>query len=144
MVNCVELGEWPYGDVVDGSVKVIKKLLVWAYNNSPEGQRYQLSDNEFGIKFLDLFPMMINGIVQKYDNGLVKSIVQTGPNIKFTDKSGCQQYGYIIPPLQQCRDAINISLEGKNIWEEKDGWRASKSNVSDDIYQLLKDYTRPF
>jgi hypothetical protein len=144
IMNCVESGEWPYGDVkTDGAVEVIKKLLVYSYNTSSEGKRHQLSDNEFGIEFLKMFPKISDGIVEKAKNGRTVSIIQTGPNIKFDDSNGNPQYGYIIPPLRTIRDVIDADLGGGNNWDDRAEWTTDKLNVSD-IVDALRYFKRPF
>jgi hypothetical protein len=132
-INCAELGEWPYGHVRDdGSVEVIKKLMHYSCNGSPEGRRNQLSENEFGIAFLKLFPKIVNGIVQNTIMGGLSALSRQGPNIKFPDKRGVQQYGHVIPPLRAIRDVIDATLGGKNIWEDSADWSAN-----------LRDFTVP-
>jgi hypothetical protein len=109
-INCNEEGHYPYGDVKDGKLHVIKRLMVHAYNNSPEGKRDQLSDNEFGNRFCALFPKVIKGEVQKHDNGKTVSIIETGENTKITDCNGRRQYAYIIPLLTESRSALDFTL----------------------------------
>jgi Family of unknown function (DUF5906) len=140
-LNCCEELNWPYGDVKeDGTVHAIKRLLVHAYNNSPEGRRQQLSENEFGNKFLALFPQVINGEIPKHENGKPISIITGGRNYKIKDCNGRPQYAYIIPISDECRSAIDFKLSGKSIvtndWSDGDKWSTSEGNDSRDTNDI--------
>jgi hypothetical protein len=137
-LNCCEELNWPYGDIKeDGTVHVIKRLLVHAYNNSPEGKRNQLSENEFGNRFLALFPQIVNGAIPKHENGKPISIITGGRNFKIKDHNGNPQYAYIIPASDECRSALDFKLSGKsnvaNDWDDNDKWSTSEGNDSKDI-----------
>lgn len=147
-LNICEDQNWPYGDVKeDGTVHVIKRLLVHAYSNSPEGRRNQLSENEFGNKFLALFPQVVNGEIQKHDNKKFVSIITGGRNYKIKDCNGRPQYAYIIPISDECRSAIDFRLSGtsivKNDWSDGDKWSTSAGNDFRDIDDI-KDTKSPF
>jgi hypothetical protein len=147
-LNCCEEGSWPYGDVKeDGTVHVIKTLLVHAYNNSPEGKRNQLSENEFGNRFLSLFPQVVNGEIPKHKNRKPVSIITGGRDYKIKDCNGRPQYAYIIPASDECRSAIDFKLSGKsdvkNDWDNSEKWSTSAGNDSKDIEDIY-DYHRKF
>jgi Family of unknown function (DUF5906) len=145
--SCEELN-LPYGDVKeDGTVHVIKTLLVHAYNNSPEGKRQQLSENEFGNRFLALFPKVVNGEIPKHKNRKPVSIITGGRDYKIKDCNGRPQYAYIIPASDECRSALDFKLSGKsdvkNDWDNSEKWSTSAGNDSKDIEDIY-NYHRKF
>jgi hypothetical protein len=146
-LNCCEELNWPYGDVKeDGTVHVIKRLLVHAYNNSPEGKRDQLSENEFGNRFLALFPHVVNGEIPRHENRKLVSIITGGRNYKIKDCNGRPQYAYIIPASNECRSALDFKLSGKsdvtNDWDDSLKWSASEGNESKDIEDIYNYHSK--
>jgi Family of unknown function (DUF5906) len=145
-INYCEEGIWPYGDVKkDGTVQVIKKLLLHSYNNSPEGKRDQLSSNEFGNRFSALFPLVVNGIAQQHHNGKPISIIESGRDVKIKDRNGKWQYRYVIPKIDITRGALDFRLSGgklitRNSWEEIDKWTTLDDNLSKDINDTSDEF----
>jgi hypothetical protein len=107
--------EFPYGDrMPDGSIKVIKSLLLYDYNNSPSGRRYPMTDRQFGIQFLSLFPKVINGIEQKSANGRTENII--GTEHKISDNHGIDRNAYEMPNCKIIREVLEFKLGGKCSW----------------------------
>ena len=119
-VNWTELGEWPYGRVVDGHVRVIKSLLCHDYNNSPLGKRHPLTERQFGIQFLALFPLVVDGQKEYADNGRTKSIIRVG--IQEYHFKGKQADAYDIPTISELRAVVDFNFGGASDWEEKAEW----------------------
>jgi hypothetical protein len=118
--NWVELGEWPYGKVVDGHVRVIKSLLYHDYINSPVGKRNSLTERQFGTQFLALFPLIIDGQKQYFDNGKTRSAIDPNQNeINFKEK---QADAYDIPSIHELRSIMDFNFGGDGGWDEKKEW----------------------
>ena len=122
-VNWVELGEWPYGEVREGHCYVIKSLLCHDYNNSPLGKRQPLTERQFGIQFLGLFPLVIDGLKQNAGNGRVKSAIRVsapGASVQERNSSGKQADAYDIPPIAELRKVMDFNFGGESDWNEKE------------------------
>jgi hypothetical protein len=115
MYSIADCKEFPYGDrQPDGSIKVIKSLLLADYNQSSAGKRYPMSDRQFGIQFLNLFPKVLNGEECKADNGRIENIIDT--DIKLEDGRGIRRNAYHIPPLKLIREVLEFKLGGMCNW----------------------------
>jgi Family of unknown function (DUF5906) len=106
--------EWPYGEIKDDGVYVIKRFLYYDFCRSPMGHNTKMSERQFGGAFLKLFPEIDDdGVAQKYDSGGVRSIIIQGDNIKCNgfDK---YYYAYKIPKdVDVYRRAFESNLSGK-------------------------------
>jgi hypothetical protein len=56
--------EWPYGEIKDDGVYVIKRLLYCDFCKSPMGHNTRMSERQFGGAFLKLFPVLDNDEVR--------------------------------------------------------------------------------
>ena len=125
-VNWVELGEWPYGEVRDGHCYVIKSLLCHDYNNSPLGKRQPLSERQFGIQFLALFPLVVDGIRQIAEKAIeFKSAIRVsapGASVQERNSRGKQADAYDIPPIAELRKVMDFNFGGESDWDEKEEW----------------------
>jgi hypothetical protein len=95
----------------------------------------KISPDSFGIQFKACFPALdSNGIVQKYSNGRVISIIDSKQN-KDNDA-----YYYIMPQIDVGRALWNVQWEGEGIykWEECENWGLAE------IKNLINDPNRPF
>jgi Family of unknown function (DUF5906) len=128
--------EWPYGELTDnGDVDIIKGLLYYDFCHSPMGRNTRLSESKFGIQFLALFPLVIDGVVQKGGMGRNKSVIQA-ENIKIRGAHE-RQNAYRIPKdISIYRSAFEYNLSGKTEWSEGTEWTVLRPNTEriDDIH----------
>ena len=117
--NWLELGEWPYGEVRDGRCYIIKSLLCHDYNNSTLGKRNPLTERQFGIQFLALFPIVVDGQKQYAANGRVKSVIGMKQEYNSNRK---QADAYDIPPIDELRQVMDFNFGGANDWDAKAEW----------------------
>jgi hypothetical protein len=119
--SIVDSKEMPYGELVDGKVRVIKSILYNDYSHSSSGKRHQMSEKSFGHQFADLLPET------KSDN------------IKIKDSRDIRRNGYEIPNLEDCRRMLETNLGGKIKWSNNDdaGWICLKGN-NDFDFSLYK------
>ena len=146
--NWLELGEWPYGRVENGHCYVIKSLLCHDYNNSPLGKRRPLTDRQFGIKFLELFPLVVDGEKQYGGNGRVKSVIRVsapGNSVQEYNCRGKQGDAYDIPPVAELRAIMDFNFGGSNDWDEKSEWtiRHGDNKVDLDSKKIIHQYIGP-
>ena len=127
--NWVELGEWPYGEVRGGHCFVIKSLLYHDYVKSSLGKRHPLSERQFGIQFLALFPLVIDGNKQYSINGRVKSVI--GVDAQERNSARKQADAYDIPPIDELRKVMDSNFGGESEWNVKSEWtiRHGSNNV---------------
>jgi Family of unknown function (DUF5906) len=137
--NLIETHEMPYGAlvgdeenyeldgvpgtrVVNARIRVIKKALYYNYCKSQERRRTRviLTERMFGIKLLELLPLVVDGKVQKHDNGHTKSIID--PNVKAPDNNKHRRDGYDIPRWSSVRDSFNFTLGIKESSGEGNEW----------------------
>jgi hypothetical protein len=141
--NWVELGEWPYGRIVDGHARVIKSLLYHDYANSPIGKRQFLTERQFGIQFLALFPLVVDGQKQYFDNGRGKSAID--PNCNEVNFKGKEADAYDIPPVDILRAIMDFNFGGESDWDdwdEKGEWtiRHGDNKVDVDSKTIIHKY----
>ena len=139
--NWVELGEWPYGEVKgDGHCFVIKSLLCHDYNNSPSGKRHQLNERQFGIKFLELFPLYVDQKKQFAENKRVKSVIRIstkGDSVQERNHDGKQADAYDIPPIAELRAIMELNFGGSNDWDDKKEWGIRYGNNKVDLKRAI-------
>lgn len=154
--NLIEQREMPYGEPigeveedyehqgVKGTkqkrihVRVVKKALYIDYLKSQEQLRSKviLNEKQFGIKFLDLLPSVVNGFVQKRANGKVKSVVD--PNVKATDNFKMQRDGYDIPPWPVVCRAFDFTF-GKH---DSDVDESIEWTINNPFYPEMREWKR--
>jgi hypothetical protein len=128
--------EWPYGELREregaslGDVDIIKSLLYHDFCQSPMGRNTRLSETRFGIEFLKLFPLVIDGVVQKGERGRAKSVIHA-ENIKCKGAHGTRQNAYRIPSVEVYRSAFEHNLSGKTEWSEGTEWTVLRPNTED-------------
>lgn len=135
MLNIAETGEMPYGELMDlGKVKVIKKLIYQDFLRSASGKKSTLTEINFGIAFLALLPLIVNGEVQRSGKGRVESIVDSNQKCEGTRKI---RFGaYILPSIDVFRELIDFTLRGKSNWNDEKEWTILRGNndENEDIY----------
>jgi hypothetical protein len=128
--------ELPYGEETeDGNIDIIKNLLYHDFCHSPMGRNTKLSETKFGIEFLKLFPLVVNGVVQKGGRGRAKSVIQA-ENIKVIGARKIRFNGYRIPKdVTKYRESFEHNLSGKTEWSEGTKWTVLRPNTTeiDDI-----------
>jgi hypothetical protein len=130
-MSIAETGEMPYGDVLgNGEIESIKRLLYTDFCKSAMGKNARLSERQFGIQFLKLLPDIVNGVVQKADNGRVKSVVKT-TDLKLKGARGIRFDAYGIPTLKIFRELMDFNLQGNTEWNDKEKWTVTRSNSAD-------------
>ena len=120
--NWVELGEWPYGEVRNGHCYVIKHLLYHDYKKSQLERRtsHIITERQFGIQFMALFPLVVDGKKQYYDNGRVQSVIDAKCKERNSDRN--QVDAYQIPPIAELRQVMDFNFGAESDWEEKAEW----------------------
>jgi uncharacterized protein DUF5906 len=99
------------------------------------GVKNHVSEDSFGIQFKACFPALDgNGLIQKYPNGRVMSIIESKQN-KANDN-----YYYVMPELDIGRALWNTQWEGEGIyqWEQRNSWGLIE------LKNLINDPRRPF
>jgi hypothetical protein len=93
------------------------------------GKRRRYTITEFGIQFLQLFPELIEEVVDgeivtrpklSDDGRRVVSVIVT--DAKVYDRSHRRRNGYEIITLGEFRALLDFGLEGKNQWTDKADW----------------------
>jgi hypothetical protein len=122
-LNILQTGEMPSGKIYpDGTFEVIKRIMYDDYCKSKSWRRTNVKMNErsFGIKFKQLMPTIVDGIVQKHANGVVITVVQEAGKSP-TDRG--RENKYVLPSLKVCQELMEFNMEatGKMTWE-KETW----------------------
>jgi len=153
--NLIELHEMPYGEKTAESeedhvhegmagkklkcvhIRVIKKALYYDYCKSQDRLRSRviLNEKKFGRRFLELLPLVIDGVVQKHDNGVIKSVVD--PNVKATDNFKTQRDAYDIPPWPVVRQAFGFNFGKQSEYDNENEW-----SILNDFYPNLIAWDR--
>jgi hypothetical protein len=139
VMNIAHTGDMPFGEMVDGgNCKSIKKLLYYDFQKSSTGRNTKMTEREFGSAFLRLLPLVVNGEIQKHDNGTPKSIVDT--ELKIKGARSIRFNGYGLPSLAVWRVLMDFNVKGKNNWDNKTEWTILRDNDEDmgEIYDKKK------
>jgi hypothetical protein len=128
-MSIAETGNMPFGEMIDGELRVIKNLLYMDFCKSPIGKNFRLSERQFGIQFVKLLPEVIDGVAQMNSNGTVKTIIKV--NHKCRGARGIRYDAYGIPSLSVYRSLMDFNLSGKTEWDDKSEWTILRPNTDD-------------
>jgi hypothetical protein len=125
--------------VMDGGVRVIRKLLYLDYSNSAIGKRNPLSDAKFAYQFLELLPLVIDGVEQKNEQGLTKTVIRNN-GVKIRDSHDVRRDGYELPNCDDSRALMEFKLGGKKVWGAESGdWTILRLNRGFDFSSYKPD-----
>jgi hypothetical protein len=118
--NLLVTGQLPFIHQDERGYLVVKEKLFSDFCNNQKlvGDKNKFDQRRFGMHFVALIPLLVDGKLQHYDNGKVKSMVGLGD--KYTsDKERLNVY--IIPKLDMCRKLMDFRLKSQFGWNSGDG-----------------------
>jgi hypothetical protein len=94
---------------VNARVRIVKDWLYKDYCDSKAGRRNPLNKSEFGIQFLALLPLVVDGVVQMSADGKrPRSIINS--DIKVRDNENRRREGYEVPSWKEIKDVIDFNF----------------------------------
>jgi hypothetical protein len=94
---------------VNARVRTVKDWLYKNYCDSKAGKRNRLNKSEFGIQFLALLPLVVDGVVQMSADGKRPRSIVTS-DIKMRDNMNIRRDGYEVPIWKEIKDVIDFNF----------------------------------